>query len=292
MSIDSTSNAAANDYALYFMEYTGIGATGLTLVGPSTGKFFLPVATKAYTETWATAAVKMPNDELAAVNVYTGTANTSYARQIPGQALLSWMASVQAGYTNYDSTVVLYEAARKEWDDGKRGAKPYQPKQPDAAPTLLDQLKYSVSTQTLKATQVSGFGAVTQYQIEWGSVNVNAGHYFGTLAGVSTRDSATASSISTTAKSSHHWASNSGKTATGTGTTLCDKAYIQVTGHLKKINASAAAKMYVVVTEGEWAKTLEESIPSRPVATTAPKDSGAAYLSLGATAALVALSLS
>lgn len=50
--------------------------------------------------------------------------------------------------------------------------------------------------------------------------------------------------------------------------------------------------MWVIVTEGEWAKTLEESIPKRPVATTAPKASGAAYLTVGATAALVALSLS
>lgn len=67
----------------------------------------------------------MPNDELAGVGLYTGTANTSYMRTVPGQALYSWMASIQAGYTNYDSTVVEYEKARKEWDDGKRGAKPW-----------------------------------------------------------------------------------------------------------------------------------------------------------------------
>merc|ERR1711998_655744 len=62
---------------------------------------------------------------------------------------------------------------------------------------------------------------------------MGAGHYFGTSAGRSTLDTV-ATALDLNAKSNHHWRTNVGKTATGTGTTLCDPAYVQVTGHLKK----------------------------------------------------------
>lgn len=84
----------------------------------------------------------MPNDELAAVNFHVNT--TNFLRGIPGQAVFAWMKSIADGYSTYTTTVTTYDAARKEWDDGKRGAKPYQPTQPGAVPTVLDQLKYSV----------------------------------------------------------------------------------------------------------------------------------------------------
>lgn len=64
-----------------------------------------------------------------------------------------------------------------------------------------------------------------------------------------------------------------------------------VTGHLQTINANAAQKLWVIVTEAEFVDTLEEQIPSRPAAATKPKETGAAYLSVGAAATLVALSL-
>jgi hypothetical protein len=272
------------------MEYTTLGATGLTMVGATSEKFFLPVATKATGSSKGTAAQKMPVTELEPVSFVVGT---TYKRAIPGSTVLSWLKAIGDGYATYDATVVIYDAARKEWNDGKRGAKPYQPVQPAAADTLTDQLKYSVSTQTTKATvEGAGFGYVSQYEIEWTtSANKNAGKFFGTAASVATMESATASSIDTTKGDSYHWTTNSGKTATGTGTSACDVAYVQVTGHLKKLDATAATNLIVVVTEGTWAKTLEETIPSRPVASTAPNASGAAYLTAGLGASLVALSL-
>lgn len=82
ITFESTSDAAANDYALYFMEYTGAAVTAgsLTLVGAANALYFLPVATKVTNDPWVAAASKMPNDELSTVGLYTGTANTSYMR--------------------------------------------------------------------------------------------------------------------------------------------------------------------------------------------------------------------
>jgi hypothetical protein len=64
-----------------------------------------------------------------------------------------------------------------------------------------------------------------------------------------------------------------------------------VTGHLQTKDSGTAQKLWVIVTEAEWVQTLEEQLPSRPAAATKPKETGAAYLSVGAAATLVALSL-
>lgn len=45
VAIESTSDAELNTWALYFMEYTGLGATGITMRGDGTDSWFLPVAT-------------------------------------------------------------------------------------------------------------------------------------------------------------------------------------------------------------------------------------------------------
>ena len=290
VSIDSTSDAAAATYKLYFMEYTDLGATGLTMVGATGELFFLPVASKASVAGKGTAAQKMPVDELAGVSMIAGTV---YKRAIPGQTIVSWLKCIGDGYKTYDATVVTYDAARKEWNDGKRGAKPYQPVQPAAPDALTSQLKYSDAAQTVKATvETGGFGYITQYEIEWTtSLNKNAGHYFGTQQSVAAMESAAASSIDATKAHNYHWKTNTGKTAAGTGTAKCDTAYVQVTGHLLKTDAGTAQKLIVVVTEGTWASTLEEQIPKRPAASTAPNASGAAYLTVGALSSLVALSL-
>jgi len=103
-------------------------------------------------------------------------------RSVPGTTLVDWMASITKHYTNHAATKVLFDKAVKDWNSGKRGAKPYVPAQPPAAATILDQLKFSVSTQTVKATIADrGYGNIAQYEIIWADVNKNAGAYFGVL---------------------------------------------------------------------------------------------------------------
>merc|ERR1711998_330065 len=148
VTIDSTSDAVANDWKLYFMEYAGLGATGATFVGDGTDDFFLKFDTAVHSSPQPATALVSPNDELDNVSLVAANASTlvqtHYKRPIPGRALYDWMQSIADGYTTYTTTVATYDAARKEWDDGKRGAKPYQPTQPGAVPTVLNQLKFSV----------------------------------------------------------------------------------------------------------------------------------------------------
>lgn len=191
-----------------------------------TNVWFLPNNEASATAAVSTKAKAMPNDELAAVSFKMTTGG--FTRAIPGQAVLSWLKSIADGYATYNSTVTTYNAAKKEWDDGKRGAKPYQPKQPDAVPALLNQL---TATTGDKASHTGGYGGITQYQIDYTALNPKAGHYFGTEAGLNTM-AAAANDFDVAAKHNYHWVTNTGKTAGGAGDKACDPAYIQVTGYM------------------------------------------------------------
>merc|ERR1711957_1162882 len=94
----------------------------------------------------------------------------------------------------------------KEWDAGKRGAKPFSPSQPADIPASLNQLVTYPGTGTKVAAlaKTAGFGNVSQYEISWTAINLTAGKYFGTLAGLSTLTAAAAGSISTTGKFGSH----------------------------------------------------------------------------------------
>jgi len=115
-------------------------------------------------------------------NVLFKTGAGTYMRSVPGATLVDWMASITKLYTNHAATIGLFDKAVKDWNSGKRGAKPYVPAQPPAAATILDQLKFSVSTQTVKATIADrGYGNIVEYGISWMTVNKNAGAYFGVM---------------------------------------------------------------------------------------------------------------
>ena len=68
--------------------------------------------------------------------------------------------------------------------------------------------------------------------------------------------------------------------------TTCDKSYVMITGWLK-VTPSAAKTIELLVTASEFASTLEEQIPSRPAAVTAPvaAPAGAAQLAASVVAA-------
>lgn len=65
-----------------------------------------------------------------------------------------------------------------------------------------------------------------------------------------------------------------------------------VSGYLKAPGSGAAAlPLKITVTEAEFEDTFADLVLSRPAAATKPKETGAAYLSVGAAATLVAISL-
>ena len=232
----ATSSATAADFKLWVTEYTD--KTGGTLIGTTGELYWLPIATDAHAYPVSTPAQKLGNAELGNVSMYqastlTKTASdTEYARVVPGSTLADWMAGITAQYAKYTATVALFDAARKEWDAGKRGAKPFSPSQPADIPASLNQLVTYPGTGTKVAAlaKTAGFGNVSQYEISWTAVNLKAGKYFGTLAGLSTLTGAAAGSISTTGKFGSHWHTNAGKTFDGASVALkCDGAYVMVT---------------------------------------------------------------
>jgi len=231
----ATSTATAADFKLWVTEYTD--KTGGTLIGTTGELYWLPIATDAHAYPVSTAAQKLGNTELGNVSMFqastlTKTASdTEYARVVPGSTLADWMAGITAQYAKYTATVALFDAARKEWDAGKRGAKPFSPSQPADIPASLNQLvPYVSGTKVHALAKTAGFGNVSQYEINWTNPNPNAGKYFGTLQGLSTIAAAAAGSISTTAKAGSHWYTNAGKTHDGATAALkCDGAYVMVT---------------------------------------------------------------
>lgn len=163
--------------------------------------------------------------------------------------MIGWFDAIKSDYDTYAKDIATYDADRTKWDKGELGAKPWVPEQPAAGPDLLDQLKAAGDSNKNKASITDlGYGAVSQFSIDWTALNTNAGHYFGTLAGKSTLKSATKDDISTSAKKGWHWVSNSGKTGTD-----CDPAYVMVSSYLKTPGSDASAKpLKVIVTEAEW----------------------------------------
>jgi len=232
----ATSSATAADFKLWVTEYTD--KTGGTLIGTTGELYWLPIATDAHAYPVSTAAQKLGNTELGNVSMYQASTAayaaqaTEYARVVPGSTLADWMAGITAQYAKYTATVALFDAARKEWDAGKRGAKPFSPSQPADIPASLNQLvPYpGTGTKVHALAKTAGFGNVSQYEISWTNPNPNAGKYFGTLQGLSTIAAAAAGSISTTAKAGSHWYTNAGKTHDGATAALkCDGAYVMVT---------------------------------------------------------------
>merc|ERR1711957_164733 len=232
----ATSSATAADFKLWVTEYTD--KTGGTLIGTTGELYWLPIATDAHAYPVSTAAQKLGNTELGNVSMFQAStttkteSDTQYARVVPGSTLADWMAGITAQYAKYTATVALFDAARKEWDAGKRGAKPFSPSQPADIPASLNQLVPYVATSVKvhALAKTAGFGNVSQYEISWAAINPNAGKYFGTLAGLSTLTAAAAGSISTTGKFGSHWYTNAGKTHDGASAALkCDGAYVMVT---------------------------------------------------------------
>jgi len=233
----ATSTATAADFKLWVTEYTD--KTGGTLEGTAGEKYWLPFATEAHAYPLSTVAQKLGNTELGNVSMYqASTANYAaqvgeYARVVPGSTLADWMAGITAQYAKYTATVALFDAARKEWDAGKRGAKPFSPSQPADIPASLNQLvPYpGTGTKVHALAKTAGFGNVSQYEISWTNPNPHAGKYFGTLQGLSTLAGAASGSISTTAKAGSHWLTNAGKTHDGDSSKSlkCDGAYVMVT---------------------------------------------------------------
>lgn len=231
----ATSTATAADFKLWVTEYTD--KTGGTLIGTTGELYWLPIATDAHAYPVSTVAQKLGNTELGNVSMFqastlTKTASdTEYARVVPGSTLADWMAGITAQYAKYTATVALFDAARLEWNDGKRGAKPFSPSQPADIPASLNQLVPYVGTGTKvhALAKTAGFGNVSQYEISWTNPNPHAGKYFGTLQGLSTLAAAASGSISTTAKAGSHWYTNAGKTHDGAGALKCDGAYVMVT---------------------------------------------------------------
>jgi len=232
----ATSTATAADFKLWVTEYTD--KTGGTLIGTTGELYWLPIATDAHAYPVSTVPQKLGNTELGNVSMFQAStttkleSDTQYARVVPGSTLADWMAGITAQYAKYTATVALFDAARKEWDAGKRGAKPFSPSQPADIPASLNQLVPYPGTGTKVAAlaKTAGFGNVSQYEISWTAVNLKAGKYFGTLAGLSTLTGAAAGSISTTAKAGSHWHTNAGKTFDGATAALkCDGAYVMVT---------------------------------------------------------------
>jgi len=238
VTIAADSTAIAADFKLWVTEYTDkTGALGGALVGLSGEVYWLRTGSDANVYPAADAAKKLGNTELGSVTMYqASTANyaaqaTEYPRVVPGSTLADWMAGITAQYAKYTATVALFDAARKEWDAGKRGAKPFSPSQPADIPASLNQLvPYVSGTKVHALAKTAGFGNVSQYEISWAALNPNAGKYFGTLQGLSTIAAAAAGSISTTAKAGSHWYTNAGKTHDGATAALkCDGAYVMVT---------------------------------------------------------------
>lgn len=239
VTIAADSTAIAGDFKLWVTEYTDkTGVLGGALVGLSGEVYWLRTGSDANVYPAADAAQKLGNTELGSVTMYqASTANyaaqaTEYPRVVPGSTLADWMAGITAQYAKYTATVALFDAARKEWDAGKRGAKPFSPSQPADIPASLNQLVTYPGTGTKVAAlaKTAGFGNVSQYEISWTAVNLKAGKYFGTLAGLSTLTAAAAGSISTTGKFGSHWHTNAGKTFDGASVALkCDGAYVMVT---------------------------------------------------------------
>jgi len=64
---------------------------------------------------------------------------------------------------------------------------------------------------------------------------------------------------------------NTGRTASGSGLTLCNSAYIMISAYWAA-PAAAEKLLKFSVTQRTFAKTLEESIPMRPIAVTKPVD--------------------
>lgn len=231
----ATSTATAADFKLWVTEYTD--KTGGTLIGTTGELYWLPIATDAHAYPVSTVAQKLGNTELGNVSMYQastatyGAQATEYARVVPGSTLADWMAGITAQYAKYTATVALFDAARKEWDAGKRGAKPFSPSQPADIPASLNQLvPYpGTGTKVHALAKTAGFGNVSQYEISWTNPNPHAGKYFGTLQGLSTLAAAASGSISTTAKAGSHWYTNAGKTHDGAGALKCDGAYVMVT---------------------------------------------------------------
>lgn len=231
----ATSTATAADFKLWVTEYTD--KTGGTLIGTTGELYWLPIATDAHAYPVSTVAQKLGNTELGNVSMFQATtttkteSDTQYARVVPGSTLADWMAGITAQYAKYTATVALFDAARLEWNAGKRGAKPFSPSQPADIPASLNQLVTYPGTGTKVAAlaKTAGFGNVSQYEISWTNPNPHAGKYFGTLQGLSTLAAAASGSISTTAKAGSHWYTNAGKTHDGAGALKCDGAYVMVT---------------------------------------------------------------
>jgi len=236
VTIGADSTATLGDFKLWVTEYTD--KTGGTLWGTGSELWWLPTATDAHAYPVSTPAQKLGNAELGNVSMYQASTAayaaqaTEYARVVPGSTLADWMAGITAQYAKYTATVALFDAARKEWDAGKRGAKPFSPSQPADIPASLNQLvPYVSGTKVHALAKTAGFGNVSQYEISWTAINLTAGKYFGTLAGLSTLTAAAAGSISTTAKFGSHWHTNAGKTFDGDSSKSlkCDGAYVMVT---------------------------------------------------------------
>jgi len=183
ITINAATDAAATHYVLYVSEYTTLGLGGAALLGDVTAnEFFLPAETtlEIAAGNTNTAALKIGAAEPGNVLFKTGAG--TYMRSVPGATLVDWMASITKFYTNHAATKVLFDKAVVDWNSGKRGAKPYVPAQPAAPATILDQLKYSVSAQSVKATIADrGYGNIVQYAISWADVNKEAGAYFGVM---------------------------------------------------------------------------------------------------------------
>jgi len=236
VTIGADSTATLGDFKLWVTEYTD--KTGGTLWGTGSELWWLPTTgSDAHVYPVSTPAKKLGNAELGNVSMYQASTAayaaqaTEYARVVPGSTLADWMAGITAQYAKYTATVALFDAARKEWDAGKRGAKPFSPSQPADIPASLNQLvPYVSGTKVHALAKTAGFGNVSQYEISWTNPNPHAGKYFGTLQGLSTLAAAASGSISTTAKAGSHWYTNAGKTHDGATAALkCDGAYVMVT---------------------------------------------------------------
>ena len=281
----------------------------------ATGKLYYPPLSvnldAKITDLLATATtLTTPNNMYGDVSFKLPDKDGSTYSAVPGNTLLDWMANIKAVYDSYTAEVTKYDAENALWktyaeysapapgifdwliapaedeNKPKTVSKPLQPTQPVAVPTTIGQLALSVTTTVNKAEykDKSGYGYPVAYQlVPLADKSIKP---FGTLAGGGIASAATTAITTSDKGYSMRKTTNKDSTQTGGYKATCDTSFLMITTWLK-IVPTAAKEFKIVVTAEEFASTLEETIPTRPGAVTAPvaAPAGAAQLAASAVAA-------
>jgi hypothetical protein len=237
---------------------------------------------------------------------------------VPGNTLVEWMANIKAVYDSFTAEKTKYDAEAALWktyaeykkpepglfdwlfgatedpDKPKTVSSPLQPTQPVDLPATIKSLAGSVTatvnpvvyaTAALKTagTTGAGYGWPSAYMVY--PITANTVKPWGTLAGDGIADATATARADASLAMSVRKTANTGKTSSSSP--ACDKSYIMITA-VKA--ATVVAKVFkLTVTAQPFAKSLEEQIPTRPGAVTAPVAAPAGATQLAASAVAAAL---